>query len=527
MSASIHKNLFPRPPIVVVVGHVDHGKTSLLDYLRKTNVVAKEAGGITQSIGAYEIIHLSHELRIDAATSTDKRGLNISANQRGQREPGAFTEKNVRDESAPAEGRKITFIDTPGHEAFSEMRVRGANIADLAILVVAADEGVKPQTIEAIKALNNANTPFIVAITKIDKTNANVDKVKNELLSQGVFLEGFGGNISWQPISVKTGEGINELLDLVVLMGDLLGLTYDPKTPASGYVLESLKDDRRGIIAHLILKNGILNIGDEIASPSASGKIKILEDFTGKSVNSLEPSAPAVVVGFSSIPEAGDEFRTGPEAKKYFENLKKPTVEAVVKKSGEGDKFKLLLKADTSGSLEALRGVLGDEFEVVEVSVGNITDGDVKNAIIAGGVIVGFRVKVERAAKNLAQAHNVEIITSDIIYHLVEILDARLKASEAKTPTAELLLLKIFSAAGRRQIIGGRVLVGSFKRNIEVKVERAGVIVGDGRVLNVQIEHQDVQEAQTGAECGLLFESDTIVRAGDKLQVFGNSAGSL
>ncbi len=476
MFGNTPQKLLSRPPIVVVVGHVDHGKTSLLDYLRKTNVVAKEAGGITQSVGAYEVVH---------------------------------------------NGKKVTFIDTPEHEAFSRMRVRGASIADLAILVVAADEGVKPQTIEAIKALNGTETPFVVAITKIDKTNANVDKVKNELLAQGVLLEGFGGNVSWQPISVVSGAGINELLDLVILMGDILGLTYDPAAESSGYVLESLKDNRRGIIAHIILKNGVLNEGAEIATPSASGKIRILEDFAGERVKSLEPSAPAAIVGFGSLPEAGDEFMTGPEAQEYFKKLKKPSAEKVAEASNGSGGLKLSLKADTSGSLEALRGILGDKFEIMDAAVGAITDGDVKSAITTGAIIVGFRVKVERAAENLAQAQHVEIITSDIIYRLVEALDLRLKAGEVKTPISELLVLKTFGTAGKRQIIGGRVTIGGLKNNTAVKIERVGSIVGEGRVLNVQLDRKDVPEAPTGTECGLLFESETTVRAGDKLQLFG------
>ncbi len=474
MAENTSKNLISRPPIVVVVGHVDHGKTSLLDYLRKTNMVAREAGGITQSVGAYEVLH---------------------------------------------NGRKMTFIDTPGHEAFSRMRVRGANIADLAILVVAADEGVKPQTIEAIKALNDTNTPFIVAITKIDKTNADVDKVKNELLAQEVLLEGFGGNVSWQPISVVTGSGINELLDLVALMGDLLGLTYDPASQAEGYVLESLKDNRRGTVAHVILKNGTLREGEDVASLSASGKVRILEDFLGKRAKELQPSAPAVIVGFDSLPEAGEEFKTGPEAKELF---KKNNVQAGerVREVSDSSKLKVALKADTSGSLEALRGILGDRFEITDAAVGNITDGDVKNAVSVGNVIVGFQVKAERAAENLAEAQHVEIITSDIIYRLVEALELRLKAGEAKAPVAELLILKTFGVTGRRQTIGGRVTVGTLKGSISVKIERDGVIAGEGRILNIQINRQDATEVHTGLECGLLFESDFVVRSGDKLQVF-------
>ncbi|MCL4405075.1 MAG: GTP-binding protein [Patescibacteria group bacterium] len=476
MSGTESLSLKPRPPVVVIVGHVDHGKTSLLDYLRKTNVVAREAGGITQSVGAYEVVHNS---------------------------------------------KKITFIDTPGHEAFSMMRQRGANIADLAVLVVASDEGVKPQTVEAIKILNDTETPFVVAITKIDKPNANIDKVKNELLANSVLLEGFGGNVSWQPISVISGEGINELLDLILLMGDVSDLSYDPDTNATGYVLESLKDNRRGVVVHVILKNGVLREGEEIATPSAKGKIRILEDFKRKKVKELLPSAPAAIVGFESLPNGGEMFTAGLNVG----NLTKDNRTAIdsakpVSEDGSDTKLKVAIKADTSGSLEALRGVLNSKLQITSSAVGNITDGDVKSAITTGSVIIGFNVKVDKATENLAQAQHVEIVTSDIIYRLTEAIEARLKAMQMEKPTAGLNILKVFGASGRRQIVGGKVTVGVLKGGMTAKINRAGSVLGDGRILNVQIGKKDVAEASEGVECGLLFESDVPVRAGDDIQVF-------
>ena len=251
MDSKVNNKSVSRPPIVVVVGNVDHGKTSLLDYIRKTNVVSKEAGGITQSTGGYEIEH---------------------------------------------NGKKITFIDTPGHEAFSKMRERGAKVADIAILVVAGDDGFKPQTTEALDILKATETPFLVAITKADKPGFNLEKVKADLMTNGIFLEGHGGDTSWQAVSSKDGQGVNELLDLILLMGEVLDLQYDPEAPATGFVLESLKDMKKGVVAYLILKNGTLKEGDEIATPSARGKIKTLDNFLGERTKSLVPSAPASIL---------------------------------------------------------------------------------------------------------------------------------------------------------------------------------------------------------------------------------------
>ncbi len=470
MKETPSKNLLPRPPIVVVVGHVDHGKTSLLDYIRDTNVVAKEAGAITQSTGAYEILH---------------------------------------------DGKRITFIDTPGHEAFSKMRERGARAADIAILVIAADEGIKPQTLEALKILKGYETPFVVAITKIDKPNANIEKVKNELLSNGVLLEGYGGDVSWQAVSSKTGEGVNELLNLILLMGEVLGLKFDPKAHAFGFVIESLKESRRGVLAHLILMNGTLKEGDEIKTRSASGKIKVLENFLGKKVKELSPSSPASVLGFESLPSAGEEFSVG-EA--LVAELALPVAKEMAEEATEDNKVGAILKADTSGSLEVLSQVINHLVKVTDMSVGDITDGDVKLAVSSRSVVVGFRVKANKAAESVAKAQNVKIFTSDIIYKLVEAIEEYNKAVSGPAFFGELEILKVFGAEGKRQIVGGQVTSGIIKTGSEINIERGETISGVGRVINLQENKRDVSEVKENSECGLLVESETKIRVGDKIK---------
>ena len=475
------KNLHSRPPVVAVVGHVDHGKTTLLDYIRKTNVAGKEAGGITQSVGAYEVEH---------------------------------------------SGKKITFIDTPGHEAFSLMRTRGAAAADLAILVVAADEGVKPQTSEAIGFLKKTETPFIVALTKIDSPNANIDKVKNELQSAEVLLEGYGGNVSWHGVSGITGEGISELLDLIVLAGEVAGLTFDPEAEARGFVIESRKESRRGIIAHLVLKDGVLKTGGSITTPSASGKIKILEDFLGRRVKELRPSAPALVVGFEKIPRAGEEFTTGgagqpppvgglggPQAET------KPIAIAKQAASTEEPRIRVILKADTSGSLEAMEALLKDLVDIGEASVGEIGDGDVQFAKSTKSVIVGFKVEAGKSAVRLADAQQVSIITSDIIYKLVDAVSDMLKAGEKEKIKASLEVLAVFSAARSKKTVGGKVLEGVLKVGNVIKVERSMEVIGKGKIANLQHNKERVKEVSEGSECGLVVEIGSSIEVGDILRV--------
>lgn len=476
-----NENLVERPPIVVVLGHVDHGKSSLLDFIRKTNVVAKEAGGITQSIGAYEIVH------------NDK---------------------------------KITFIDTPGHEAFSKMRARGAKAADLAILVVAADDGVKPQTKEVINVLKETKTPFVVAISKIDKPGADVEKVKNELTQAEVLLEGFGGNVSWQEISSKTGQGVNELLDLILLAAEMEELVYDPEAEAKGIIIESKMESQRGIVAAVIIKNGVLKASEEIFTQSAKGKIKILENFLGERVEQLTPSSPALIVGFETLPQTGEEFSTN-EIKPKEAELNKKTEMRILTKNGFPT-LNLILKADVSGSLEALsetiRALPKKEvgLEIIEASVGDITDGDVKLSQSTKSIIVGFRVRTGKAAENLARAQEIKIITSEIIYELLKSIDAEIFALIAPKPTGEMEVLALFSKKGKKQLIGAKVISGIIKNKAKLEVRRGGEIISKGRILNLQQQKQDAAQVEEGKECGIMFESDAIIGVGDRLLVINN-----
>ncbi len=479
------KNLLPRPPIVVVMGHVDHGKTSLLDYIRKTNVVAREAGGITQATGAYEV---------EVKTGEHPEGH---------------------------KARKITFIDTPGHEAFSNMRSRGANIADLAILVVASDEGIKPQTKEAIKILTDTATPYVVAFTKIDKPNADLDRVKNELLSEGVMLEGYGGDISNQGVSVKTGEGIDDLLNLILLLGEVEELTYDASVPATGFILESHKENRKGIVANFILKNGTLNEGDELATISAHGKARTLENFLGKRVKQLTPSAPGVIIGFESLPKVGEEFTVGgvkPEPAARIMPVKK---ESGKKKD---TRVSVILKADTSGTLEVLKQLIEPMAQIVDGSVGGVTSSDVKHAMTTGSIIMGFGVKIDKANESLALIHNVKMFMSDIIYELIKSLEAYIKGEAGPEAAGELEVLKVFNNSGKKQVAGCKVVGGVVKLGAKAVIMRndsAGdaTEVGKGKISNLQSNKKDVTELKSG-ECGILFDSETPVLVGDRIKTY-------
>ncbi|MBI2514613.1 GTP-binding protein [Candidatus Wolfebacteria bacterium] len=500
-------SFLPRPPIVVVLGHVDHGKSTLIDFIRKTNVAGKEAGGITQSVGAYEIWHLPQN---DAEANAEGRGKIPRHSASGPRS------------SASPEGRKITFIDTPGHEAFSKMRARGAKVADLAILVVAADDGVKPQTKEVIGVLKESNTPYVVAINKIDKNNADVEKVKQELMQAGVLLEGFGGNISWQGISAKNGEGVNELLDLILLTAEMEGLTYDSEAPASGIIIESTMDSRRGLAVMAIVKNGVLRAGDFIKTDSASGKIKILENFLGERVEELSPSSPALMLGFESLPQTGEEFTAAStfsqaSKKEIGEVSDQIRIDSRVEKNSRG--VNLILKADVTGSLEVLSQIIKTmpDFQIVSEGIGDITDGDVKSAQGTSAVIVGFKTKVAKAGENLAKAQGIEIITSGVIYELLKLLEEKLQSVKEPAPQGELLVLKTFSARGRKQVLGGRVESGFIKKNTQVKIFREESVLGQGKIINLQKDKNDTSQVAEASEAGILIESEVVVAAGDRL----------
>lgn len=481
-----------RPPVVAILGHVDHGKTTLLDFIRKANVAAREAGGITQSVGAYEIVH--HD-------------------------------------------KKITFIDTPGHEAFSHMRARGASVADLVILVVAADDGVKPQTKEALSAITATGTPYLIAINKVDKPGANVEKTRQELANAGVLLEGYGGSVTWLPVSAKTGEGVPELLDLILLASDLEGLTFDRAVPASGVVLSSSVDPRRGVLAGVVVTNGVLRQGAFIATETAQGKVKAMVNFLGKPAKELEPSAPALLGGFVTPPQVGEVFTAGEEADaRAFYKEAIPT--RVPLRTGEispevAEGMPLILKADEAGSLEALVVMVTQAYKdtpcrIVEKSVGNIYEGDVKLAESTGATILGFGIKADRAAANLAEGKRVTIVMAPVIYDLEKFIKETISVA-AKGTGAVLEVLKVFGAAKGKaitkrgetageQIIGGRVMEGVLKNRALFSLLRGVRVMGEGQVVNLQSNKKDVPEVNEGQEAGMLVECAVAIQSGDLLR---------
>lgn len=466
-----------RPPVVVVMGHVDHGKTTLLDYIRKTSLADREAGGITQGVGAYEITH---------------------------------------------NNERITFIDTPGHEAFAKMRSRGASIADIAILVVAADDGVKPQTKEVIDLLQESKLPYVVAINKIDKPNADLEKTKLSLSQNSVLLEGFGGNISFQAISAKTGQGVEDLLDLILLLAEVENFTCDTSLPASGFVLEAKRDAREGVTATLIIKNGTLKFGDEVFTTSTSGKIKGLKDFLKKGVKSLTPSSPALVTGFADLPKTGEAFLVGekPQSKAMAEA---PEQEAETRKK----RVSFVIKAAVAGSVEALADAISklpppDEdtaIVIADTGVGDISDGDVKHAITTNSYLVGLDVKVTPPAQSLLTGNeSVKLFQSNIIYEVLDQIAAEFKSTKKGIIAGDLEILAAFNTENlAAQIIGGRVVAGTIKNRATLEIHRKNKEIGTGTITNLQCNKEDSPEVLQENECGLLFKSDIAIEKGDHL----------
>ena len=466
------QNEIVRSPIVVVMGHVDHGKTALLDYIRKTNVVLREPGGITQSIGAYEIEH---------------------------------------------NGKKITFLDTPGHEAFSKMRARGASVADIAVLVIAADEGVKPQTKDALKHIEESKTPFIVALNKIDKPGVNIEKVKSELGQAGIYLEGSGGNVSFQAISAKTGEGVQDLLDLILLSAEVQGQKFSKDAPASGIILTVQVDSRKGIVVGGIVKNGILKKGEIVFTPSASGKIKSLKNFIGVEVEEIEPSAPAMILGFENAPEVGEKF-----------SVNQGDIEEIVAKFRTSNDVRertgkklvnVILKANEGGTLDALEHVVGNlskEISIIDKGIGDINENNIKLAITTNSIIVGFKVKADKAALNLAQAKNIRMILSDIVYDLEKELEKDMLEIINKEDKVLEILAAFGKLKGKKQVVGGKIIKGPIKNQEKFRVSVDDAVVGEGKILNLQAGKQDVSQAESG-EVGLSVETTVEIKPGAKL----------
>lgn len=480
------ESLRTRPPVVVVLGHVDHGKTSLLDYIRKTNVTSRESGGITQHVGAYEVIH------------NDK---------------------------------KITFLDTPGHEAFSAMRSRGAKVADIAILVVAADEGVKPQTKEAIAHAKSSGIPIIVAINKIDKPEAVSQKVKTELAKEDVVVESMGGQVPAVEVSAKTGQGINELLDLVLLVAEMEDLRARTEGPAEGTVIEAYLDAQRGPTATLLVANGILHLDDIVGTASAMGKVKILENFQNQAISEATPATPSVVVGFDEVPQVGEKFKVFPDmesAKVYRQKKEAKTKIEPGAVMEPGKKiFNIILKADVRGSLEAIEGMLQGLpqdnifLRIIEEGVGDITDGDVQLARGAKAAVIGFRVKITPQAIKLAENQGVPIKTFDVIYELLQgvrqLMEQGFKPEKVRRDVGKMKVLVVFMTEKSRQIVGGRVMEGELRKGLYLEVMRQGEMVGRGRILSLQENKKDIEKAKKGQEVGILYEGEVRIQEGDEL----------
>lgn len=483
-----------RHPVIAIVGHIDHGKTTLLDYIRSTQTAAREAGGITQRVSAYEIVHTG------------------------------------------AEGETpMTFIDTPGHEAFQAMRVRSANAADIAVLIVAADDGVKPQTKEAYKAIVNAEVPFVVCFTKIDKDTANLDRAKESVLKEGIYLEGLGGDVPWAAVSGKSGAGVTELLDLIALVAEVQGVTCDASAEPSAIIIECARDHKTGIQATMIVKSGTFETGSFAVADRAYAPIRSLENFEGKRVDSMTCGKPMRITGFSGEPAVGALVRVVSSKREAEEAAKAGASERRTRETpAESEKpvVRLVLKADTQGSLDALEYEVSKvphpnvDLMIVDASTGAITENDVKHLIgFSPAVILGFNVKAEAVARDLAERQRILVETRTIIYELSEWLATELKRHEPDESkdamTGTFKVLKEFSVTGRKHVIGGRVEEGVIKRGDHVTIFRRDTEVGTGKILNLQAQKSDTGSVAAPNECGMQVDSRADIVPGDILRAGG------
>ncbi len=481
------QNLIQRPPVVVVLGHVDHGKTSILDFIRKTQVAEKEAGGITQHIGAYQIIRAE---------------------------------------------KKITFIDTPGHEAFSAMRARGAKVADIALLIVDTTQGVQAQTREAIYQLKLAQIPVIVVLNKIDRPGAEPEKVKRELAKENILVESLAGKIPSVEVSAKTGRGIDELLELILLVADLEELKCDLRKDAEGVVIESYLDSKRGTTATLILENGILKKGQILGTSSSFGRIKSLENFQGAPIETANPSEPVIVIGFEDVPRVGENFKvfSSPEtAKSQIQVRKERPIPQVLEVGPEKRVLNLILKADVFGSLEAIEEVLKKIpqekiiLRILKAGVGNINESNVKFAKAGRAIILGFRVKIDLVAEKLLQKEKIRVFQFEVIYEMVEevrkLIEKMTRLEEVKIELGKVKILATFLTEKNRQIIGGRIIEGEAKKGAKVEVLRKEELIGRGKLVNLQRNKKDTERVGKGEECGILFEGDIKIEEGDILNI--------
>jgi len=494
--------LVPRPPVVTVMGHVDHGKTTLLDKIRRTRVAEQEAGGITQSIGAYQISY---------------------------------------------NGKKITFIDTPGHELFTEMRARGAQATDIVVLVVAADDGVMPQTVEAYNHAKAANVPVVVAINKIDKPNANVEATKQQLVSKlNLVPEDWAGDTIVVPISARTGQGIDELLEMILLVAEMKEIKCYPKGPARCVVIESKVERGLGPVANVIVKDGILKVGDHVVAGPIYAKVRTLVDDKGKHIRQAEPSQPVMIVGFEELPDlrytiyAVEDLETARQVseeirariEKERRSKRRMTLEELLKMMEEKEKkeLNLVLKADTLGSLSAVQSAVDSlkseeiKVNVVHAGVGPVTESDIMLASTCDGVVIGFRVKIEPQARKLAETEAIQVKTYEIIYDLIESLKLAMEGMLKPQIVEELIgrgeIKKVFDIKKVGKVAGVQLLEGKATRDSKVKVYRNGVLLFTDEIETLKHFKEDVSQVEAPQECGIKFKSRTDFQEGDELEFY-------
>ena len=497
------EDLLPRAPIVTVMGHVDHGKTSLLDYIRKTNVIAGESGGITQHIGAYSV-QLEN-------------------------------------------GRHITFLDTPGHEAFTAMRARGAQVTDVAIIVIAADDEVMPQTKEAISHAQAAGVPMIIALNKVDKPNANPDKIREQLSGLNILVEEWGGNVQAQEISAKFGNNVDLLLEKVLLQADLLDLKANPNKPASGVVIEASLDKGRGYVSTLLVQAGTLKVGDYVLAGKNHGKVKAMLDERGHNLQKVGPSTPVTILGLDGAPTAGDKFKVYEderEAKSIankreqlqreqtIRTKKHLTLDEIGRRIALGDfkELNIILKGDVDGSVEALTDMLQRlsteeiQINILHKGVGQITESDILLATASDAIVIGFNVRAGANAKDLAEKEEIEIRTYSVIYDAIddvkEAMEGMLSPEIREQVVGNVEIREVFKISKVGSIAGCMVLSGKVTRNSKVRLLRDGIVKYDGELESLKRYKDDVKEVTKGYECGLNLKGYNDIEVGDLLEIY-------
>jgi len=523
------KHLVPRAPVVTVMGHVDHGKTKLLDAIRETDVAATESGGITQHIGAYQVeVRLKDEPK--SRGSKADRGIPRSfENTQGRRTRDDFASKS----------RKITFLDTPGHEAFSAMRAHGANITDVVVLVVAANDGVKPQTIEAANHAKESNVSIVVAINKVDLPDADVERTKRQLSDIKLIPEEWGGKTPMVQVSAKERKNIETLLEMIILVADLAELKADPDLPASGVVIESHMQAGRGPIATVLVQEGTLKLNDPIVIGRTYGKVRIMENYLGKKVLAALPSTPVRIAGLQDLPNFGARFIVVANEKEAREMTKAKSITRKVIsitelsndiKEGKVKELKIVLKADVAGSLEAIKNSLKNistkevKINVIHEGVGDISESDINMAVASSALVIGFRVKADTDVMNLAKRENIKISIYDIIYQLIDDLSAALSGllepEIVETEIGRMEVLAVFKVKRDEKIIGGKVTTGKIENNAGVRINRSKDTIGEGKITNLQQNKKDTSEVSEGFECGLKVITPTKILIGDILEAY-------